>query len=79
MPEFVTERQQGPTAVPPTGPEALDGAEAAAILERARASVDPGLRAAVDSLPVSMRRIARYHFGWVDGDGTPAAGDAGAD
>ncbi|MEU2332863.1 family 2 encapsulin nanocompartment cargo protein polyprenyl transferase [Streptomyces sp. NPDC013172] len=77
MPEFVTERQQGPTAVPPTGPEALDGAEATAIMERARASVDPELRSAVDSLPVSMRRIARYHFGWEHVDGTSATGNAG--
>ncbi|GAA4070989.1 family 2 encapsulin nanocompartment cargo protein polyprenyl transferase [Streptomyces shaanxiensis] len=58
-----------------TGP--LDGPEAAVILERVRASVDPELRAAVDSLPGSMRRIARYHFGWEHADGTPAAGNAG--
>ncbi|MFF3336869.1 family 2 encapsulin nanocompartment cargo protein polyprenyl transferase [Streptomyces sp. NPDC002888] len=54
-----------------------DGHEAAVILERARASVDPELRAAVDSLPGSMRRIALYHFGWEHADGTPAAGHAG--
>ncbi|MGW6911525.1 family 2 encapsulin nanocompartment cargo protein polyprenyl transferase [Streptomyces sp. NPDC054940] len=58
-----------------TGPH--DGPEAAVILERARASVDPELRAAVQSLPGSMRRIARYHFGWEHADGTPAAGNAG--
>ncbi|WP_228472658.1 family 2 encapsulin nanocompartment cargo protein polyprenyl transferase [Streptomyces cyaneochromogenes] len=58
-----------------TGP--LDGPEAGVILERVRASVDPELRAAVDSLPGSMRRIARYHFGWEHADGTPAAGNAG--
>ncbi|MFJ8109854.1 family 2 encapsulin nanocompartment cargo protein polyprenyl transferase [Streptomyces sp. NPDC096132] len=51
--------------------------EATAILERARAAVDPELRAAVDSLPRSMRRIARYHFGWERADGTPAAQNAG--
>ncbi|WP_371330100.1 family 2 encapsulin nanocompartment cargo protein polyprenyl transferase [Streptomyces sp. TP-A0356] len=55
----------------------LDGHEAEAILERARAAVDPELRRAVDSLPGSMRRIARYHFGWEHADGTPAAGNAG--
>lgn len=55
----------------------LDGPEAAVILERARASVDPELRAAVQSLPVSLRRIVRYHFGWEHADGTPAAGNAG--
>lgn len=55
----------------------LDGHEAAAILERARAAVDPEMRAAVDSLPGSLRRIVRYHFGWEDADGTPAEGNAG--
>jgi geranylgeranyl diphosphate synthase type I len=59
----------------PTGP--LDGQEAAGILERARESVDPELRRALDSLPGSMRRIALYHFGWELADGTPAAGNAG--
>jgi geranylgeranyl diphosphate synthase type I len=54
-----------------------DGHDAALILERARAAVDPELRAAVDSLPAPMRRIARYHFGWEQADGTPAAGPAG--
>ncbi|MGI5378136.1 family 2 encapsulin nanocompartment cargo protein polyprenyl transferase [Streptomyces sp. CA-251387] len=58
-----------------TGP--FDGPEAVVILERARASVDPELRATVESLPRSMRRIARYHFGWEHADGTPAAGNAG--
>lgn len=54
-----------------------DGYEAVAILEWARASVDPELRRAVESLPGSMRRIALYHFGWQNADGTPAAGNAG--
>jgi geranylgeranyl diphosphate synthase type I len=58
-------------------PGRLDGQEAAVILERTRASVDPELRAAVESLPGSMRRVARYHFGWEHADGTPAAGNAG--
>ncbi|MBL1085440.1 polyprenyl synthetase family protein [Streptomyces actinomycinicus] len=58
-----------------TGP--LDGQEAAVLLERTRALVDPELRAAVESLPGSMRRVALYHFGWEHADGTPAAGNAG--
>ncbi|MER6085904.1 polyprenyl synthetase family protein, partial [Streptomyces sp. NPDC001833] len=77
MAEFVTERQQRATQLPPGGSESVDGAEAAAVLERVRASVDPELRTAVASLPGSMRRIARYHFGWEHADGTPADGDAG--
>ncbi|MFG2797388.1 family 2 encapsulin nanocompartment cargo protein polyprenyl transferase [Streptomyces pseudovenezuelae] len=56
---------------------AVDGQEAAVILERVRASVDPELRAALESLPGSLRRVARYHFGWEHADGTPAAGNAG--
>ncbi|MER6467697.1 family 2 encapsulin nanocompartment cargo protein polyprenyl transferase [Streptomyces collinus] len=59
------------------GPGPLDGQEAAALLERTRALVDPALRAALDSLPGAMRRIALYHFGWEQADGTPAAGNAG--
>ncbi|KUO16980.1 family 2 encapsulin nanocompartment cargo protein polyprenyl transferase [Streptomyces dysideae] len=59
------------------GPGPLDGHEAATILERSRAVVDPELRAAIDSLPGSMRRVALYHFGWEHPDGTPAAGHAG--
>ncbi|MEU0411010.1 family 2 encapsulin nanocompartment cargo protein polyprenyl transferase [Streptomyces griseorubiginosus] len=54
-----------------------DGQEAGVILERVRAAVDPALRRAVESLPGSLRRIARYHFGWEHADGTPAAGNAG--
>ncbi|SMF53976.1 geranylgeranyl diphosphate synthase, type I [Streptomyces sp. Amel2xC10] len=60
-----------------TGPGTADGHEATAILERARVSVDPELRAAVDALPGPLRRIARYHFGWEHPDGTPASGNAG--
>ncbi|MFJ7901013.1 family 2 encapsulin nanocompartment cargo protein polyprenyl transferase [Streptomyces sp. NPDC096198] len=90
MGEFMTEPKQGPAlqqrraAVPagrraphPGPDQSADGHEALAILERTRASVDPELRRAVDSLPGSMRRIALYHFGWQHADGTPASGNAG--
>lgn len=59
------------------GPGRADGHEAAGILERSRASVDPELRAACDSLPGPLRRVALYHFGWEHADGTPAASNAG--
>ena len=72
MAEFMTDTKQRSTGAGP-----LDGHEAAAILDRTRACVDPELRAAVDSLPGSMRRIALYHFGWEHADGSPAAGNAG--
>lgn len=93
MGEFMTETQQRPAGAGPStetlerqgpiatetdaGPGPLDGPEAGVILERARASVDPELRAAIESLPPSLRRIALYHFGWQHPDGTPAAGNAG--
>ncbi|MFF6997242.1 family 2 encapsulin nanocompartment cargo protein polyprenyl transferase [Streptomyces sp. NPDC008313] len=73
-------QRQAPAAETSPGQEAWrssDGQEAPRILEDARASVDPALRGAVDSLPGSMRRIARYHFGWEHADGRPAAGHAG--
>ncbi len=54
-----------------------DGQDAALILEQARTMVDPALRAAIESLPGAMRRVALYHFGWEDADGSPAAGNAG--
>ncbi|MET7595440.1 MULTISPECIES: family 2 encapsulin nanocompartment cargo protein polyprenyl transferase [unclassified Streptomyces] len=73
--------RQGPPSTASVGrqhpPGASDGQEAAAILERARTSVDPELRRAVESLPGAMRRTALYHFGWQHADGTPAAGNAG--
>ncbi|MEV0976006.1 family 2 encapsulin nanocompartment cargo protein polyprenyl transferase [Streptomyces sp. NPDC049915] len=59
----------------PAGP--ADTAEAAALLEQTRALVDPELRAAIGSLPGPVRRVARYHFGWEQPDGSPAAGPAG--
>ncbi|AKJ10880.1 polyprenyl synthetase [Streptomyces incarnatus] len=54
-----------------------DGQEAAVLLERTRAVVDPELRAALESLPAPMRRIALYHFGWQHADGTSANGRTG--
>ncbi|KJK58320.1 family 2 encapsulin nanocompartment cargo protein polyprenyl transferase [Saccharothrix sp. ST-888] len=49
-----------------------EGHEAADVLARTRALVDPALRAAVGTLPESTRRIAEYHFGWREPDGTPS-------
>ncbi|MFG2722743.1 family 2 encapsulin nanocompartment cargo protein polyprenyl transferase [Streptomyces sp. NPDC048416] len=58
-------------------PEAMEGHEAVELLERTRTVVDPQLRAAVASLPGSMRRVAGYHFGWERADGAPAGAHAG--
>ncbi|MER6732500.1 family 2 encapsulin nanocompartment cargo protein polyprenyl transferase [Streptomyces puniciscabiei] len=93
MAEFMTETEQRSPTVPhstagelrgrTTGTGAgqldgqADGQEAAVLLERTRAVVDPELRAALESLPAPMRRIALYHFGWQHADGTPANGKTG--
>ncbi|MEU0332603.1 family 2 encapsulin nanocompartment cargo protein polyprenyl transferase [Streptomyces sp. NPDC006193] len=89
MAEYMTETQRCSPAVPRPGAAGEprqrtagaagppDGQEAAALLERTRALVDPELRAAVESLPGPMRRVALYHFGWRHADGAPAAGNAG--
>ena len=80
MAEFTTEIQRESQRESPQGPaetRLLDGHDAAVILESARASVDPELRAAIEALPGSMRRVVLYHFGWEHVDGTPAAGNPG--
>lgn len=46
-------------------------------LTRARATVDPVLRAAVATLPPAMGRIAAYHLGWADAAGNPVHADPG--
>ncbi|MEU9979894.1 family 2 encapsulin nanocompartment cargo protein polyprenyl transferase [Streptomyces sp. NPDC050856] len=56
---------------------ATEGQGAAALLDRTRTVVDPQLRATVESLPGTLRRVAMYHFGWERADGTPATGQAG--
>ncbi|AKZ58085.1 (2E,6E)-farnesyl diphosphate synthase [Streptomyces ambofaciens ATCC 23877] len=74
-----TQRDKEPeTPADGQGEEAsAEGHEAAALLRESRASVDPELRAAMATLPPSMRRTALYHFGWQHADGSPAAGNAG--
>ncbi|GGR29734.1 family 2 encapsulin nanocompartment cargo protein polyprenyl transferase [Streptomyces roseolus] len=54
-----------------------DGPGAVELLDRTRTAVDPQIRSTVETLPGSIRRVAMYHFGWEDADGTPAAGQAG--
>ncbi|MCW5250512.1 family 2 encapsulin nanocompartment cargo protein polyprenyl transferase [Streptomyces sp. SHP 1-2] len=73
-PGAVPEGQDGPA---PGGPGTGASDEAAELLRRSRASVDPELRDAVASLPATMRRIGLYHFGWQHADGSPADGNAG--
>ncbi|MDT9688225.1 family 2 encapsulin nanocompartment cargo protein polyprenyl transferase [Streptomyces sp. P9(2023)] len=47
---------------------------AVALLDQTRSVVNPQLRSTIDSLPGSIRRVAMYHFGWEQADGSPAAG-----
>ncbi|SDM73573.1 polyprenyl synthetase family protein [Allokutzneria albata] len=48
-----------------------------AFLAECRATVVPVLREAVDTLPPPVRRVAGYHFGWLDEHGRPVADDNG--
>lgn len=56
---------------------AIQEGSAREVLAWGRDLVDPALRAAVDRLPASMRRIAGYHFGWCDEHGRKAREDGG--
>ncbi|HEY0452876.1 family 2 encapsulin nanocompartment cargo protein polyprenyl transferase [Actinophytocola sp.] len=59
-------------------PELSDAREPAReTLAWSRALVDPALRAAVDTLPASMRRVAGYHLGWWDEHGGPTSAPPG--
>ncbi|MGF1431180.1 family 2 encapsulin nanocompartment cargo protein polyprenyl transferase [Kitasatospora sp. LaBMicrA B282] len=70
--------QTGPTlSTAPAGSGAAGEEQAVELLARARAVVDPALRAAVDTMPESMARVAAYHFGWREADGSPSDADPG--
>ncbi|MFI5609501.1 family 2 encapsulin nanocompartment cargo protein polyprenyl transferase [Amycolatopsis sp. NPDC051903] len=47
------------------------------VLAWSRGRWEPAMRAAVDRMPESMRRIAGYHFGWWDGSGSGGAVPSG--
>ncbi|WP_405592979.1 polyprenyl synthetase family protein [Streptomyces sp. NBC_01092] len=64
--------------VPPASKAARETAvDVAALLERGRTLTTPVLRAAVDRLAPPMDTVSAYHFGWIDADGRPTAGDGG--
>ena len=50
---------------------------AAKVLADSRDLLQPALRAAVDTLPASMRSIAGYHLGWWDEHDEPTHNDSG--
>ena len=47
------------------------------VLAWSKGIFDPALRAAVGRLPASMRRIAGYHLGWWDAQGSEVRGSGG--
>ena len=47
------------------------------VLAWSRSTVDPALRAAVDTLPASIQHIAAYHLGWQDERGQPTEANGG--
>jgi geranylgeranyl diphosphate synthase type I len=47
------------------------------VLAWSRELVEPAMRAAVDTLCGSMRRITGYHYGWWDENGQPVDADGG--
>ena len=59
--------------MPPTTPPR----ETAEILAWSRDVIEPGLRAAVATLPVLVKRTADFHFGWCDEDGNPVSSSGG--
>ncbi|MBV9029394.1 MAG: hypothetical protein JO364_03600, partial [Pseudonocardiales bacterium] len=48
-----------------------EGRPAREVLAWSRVTVEPALRAAVDTLTSSMLRVAGYHFGWWNEHGHP--------
>ncbi len=67
----------GNPAVEDAGARTAEVADTLALLERGRELSTPVLRAAVDRLAPPMDTVAAYHFGWIDAEGRPAAGDSG--
>ncbi|NBM15623.1 family 2 encapsulin nanocompartment cargo protein polyprenyl transferase [Streptomyces sp. GC420] len=67
-----TEAAAGVRRTGRSGGQGSGGQQATELLEHARATVHPELRAAVESLPEAVARVARHHFGWEPADGVPA-------
>ncbi len=65
--------------MPPVPPAstAADAVDVTALLERGRTLATPVLRAAIDRLAPPMDTVSAYHFGWIDAEGRPTAGDGG--
>lgn len=57
--------------------EAAESRPPGAVLARSRDLIEPALRAAVETLPPAVQRVAAYHFGWCDENGLPDDAAAG--
>ncbi|WP_443135023.1 polyprenyl synthetase family protein [Kitasatospora sp. CB01950] len=60
-----------------TGSTVRDTPTVLDLLARGRTLCTPPMREAVARLAAPMDTVAAYHFGWIDRDGRPAAGDGG--
>ncbi|WP_229847292.1 polyprenyl synthetase family protein, partial [Kitasatospora griseola] len=60
-----------------TGSTVRDTPTVLDLLARGRTLCTPPMREAVATLAAPMDTVAAYHFGWIDRDGRPAAGDGG--
>jgi geranylgeranyl diphosphate synthase, type I len=65
--------QRGRDGVMTVGVGVRDRRDVGEVLARCRDLVVPALRAAVDTLPEPMCRMAGYHFGWLDERGGPVS------
>lgn len=74
--EPLVDQSNRPTERHAVSPEAEESA-VGDLLDEARTSVTPHLRASVAALPHEIRRIASYHFGWADNHGRKLATDRG--
>lgn len=54
-----------------------EGRSAFEVLAWSREQLEPALREAVGTMPLATQRIANYHLGWEDEDGTPTHADSG--
>jgi geranylgeranyl diphosphate synthase type I len=55
----------------------VEGRSVGEVLAGSRSVVEPALRAAVDTLPSVVGRVAGYHFGWWDEHGYPEQANGG--
>jgi geranylgeranyl diphosphate synthase type I len=60
-----------------TTEETAKGRSAREVTMWSRTTIDPALRAAVATLPATMRHMVGYHFGWWDERGRPLQDDGG--